>query len=247
MSAAGTRIEVGASTAVGRVREHNEDAYLVRDRVFAVADGMGGHAAGEVASALAIEAMDRLAQHDPITPELVVAAVSDANSSIIETGAAERRRRGMGTTLTGVAVIGPEAERRWLVFNLGDSRVYRFADGRLEQLTVDHSEVQELVDAGLITPTEAAIHPARNIITRSLGLELDPEPDLWDLDPVGEETFLICSDGLTGELRNAEIARILAEAPDAQAAADRLCAAAEHTGGRDNITVVVVRAVAAAD
>lgn len=243
MSTAGTRIEVGASTAVGRVREHNEDAYLVRDRVFAVADGMGGHAAGEVASALAIEAMDRLSQHDPITPELVVAAVSDANSSIIEAGAAERRRRGMGTTLTGVAVIGPDGGRRWLVFNLGDSRVYRFAGGHLTQLTVDHSEVQELVDAGFISSAEAAIHPARNIITRSLGLEVDPEPDLWDLDPLGEETFLVCSDGLTGELDDAEIAGILSEAPDAQAAADRLCAAAEDAGGRDNITVLVVRAV----
>ncbi|KAB7745516.1 serine/threonine-protein phosphatase [Nostocoides sp. F2B08] len=247
MSVAGTTVEVGARTAVGRVREHNEDAYLVRDRVFAVADGMGGHAAGEVASALAIEAMDRLSEHDPITPELVVAAVSDANASIIEAGLAERRRRGMGTTLTGVALIGPASARRWLVFNLGDSRVYRFADGRLDQLTVDHSEVQELVDAGYITRTEAAIHPARNIITRSLGLELDPEPDVWDRDPSGEETFLVCSDGLTGELRDAEIARILADAPSAQAAADLLCAAAEDAGGRDNITVVVVRAVTAGD
>lgn len=247
MSTAGTTVEVGATTAVGRVREHNEDAYVVRERVFAVADGMGGHAAGEVASALAIEAMDRLAEHDPITPELVKAALSDANSSIIAAGVAERRRRGMGTTLTGVALTGGEDARRWLVFNLGDSRVYRLADGRLEQVTVDHSEVQELVDAGYITRTEAAIHPARNIITRSLGLELDPEPDLWELEPAGEETFLVCSDGLTGELRDAEIARILTDAPDAQAAADLLCAAAEESGGRDNITVVVVRALTAGD
>ena len=245
MSAAGTTVEVGARTSVGRVREHNEDAYLMRDRVVAVADGMGGHAAGEVASALAIEAMERLSEHDPITSDLVVAAVSDANASIIEAGLAERRRRGMGTTLTGVALTGAAGARRWLVFNLGDSRVYRLADGRLEQVTVDHSEVQELVDAGLITSAEAAIHPARNIITRSLGLELDPEPDLWDLDPVGEETFVVCSDGLTGELGDAEIARILTEAADPQSAADRLCLAAEEAGGRDNITVVVVRAVTA--
>ena len=128
MSAAGTTVEVGARTSVGRVREHNEDAYLVRDRVVAVADGMGGHAAGEVASALAIEAMERLSEHDPITSDLVVAAVSDANASIIEAGLAERRRRGMGTTLTGVALTGAAGARRWLVFNLGDSRVYRLAD-----------------------------------------------------------------------------------------------------------------------
>jgi serine/threonine protein phosphatase PrpC len=247
MSGTRMRIEAGAATAVGHVREHNEDAYLVRDRVFAVADGMGGHAAGEVASAFAIEAVERLADHDPVTSDLVVAAVADANDRIIEAARADRGRRGMGTTLTGVAVTGSQDGQRWLVFNLGDSRVYRFADGRLGQVTVDHSEVQELVDAGYITSAEASIHPARNVITRSLGLELDPEPDLWELEPVGEETFVVCSDGLTGELRDADIARILADSPEPQAAADRLCAAAEESGGRDNITVVVVRSVTEKD
>jgi protein phosphatase len=239
-----TRIDAGAATAVGRVREHNEDAFLVRDRVFAVADGMGGHAAGEVASALAIEALVRLAEGAAVTRDAVVAAVADANARIIEAGIADRGRRGMGTTLTGLAVTGEEgSEGSWLVFNLGDSRVYRFADGELEQVTTDHSEVQELVDAGVISRTEAAIHPARNVITRSLGLELDPLPDLWQLRPAGEETFVVCSDGLTGELRDAEIAAVLTEAADAQAAAERLCALADEAGGRDNITVVVVRAV----
>lgn len=128
-----------------------------------------------------------------------------------------------------------------MVFNIGDSRVYRVVEGELVQVTTDHSEVQELVDAGLITSLEAAIHPARNIITRSLGLERDPQPDTWVIEAREQETFVICSDGLTNEVRDDQIARIVSTAADPQTAADRLCEQAEEHGGRDNITVLVVR------
>jgi PPM family protein phosphatase len=253
----------GATSHVGHVREHNEDAMLATDRLYAVADGMGGHAAGEVASAIAIDTLVELDGRESLRTEDVVTAVVTANERILEAVAADRRRRGMGTTLTGVALVagdapeeaggstaggggadGGGAGERWLVFNVGDSRVYRLADGVLEQLTVDHSEVQQLVDAGLITSDEASVHPARNIITRSLGMVTGVEPDVWRLEPTGDETYLVCSDGLTNEVDDDELAAILGREPDPQAAADRLCAAALEAGGRDNITVVVARATA---
>jgi PPM family protein phosphatase len=244
----------GATSHVGHVREHNEDAMLVTDRLYAVADGMGGHAAGEVASAIAIETLAELDGRDSLRAEDVVTAVVTANERILEAVGQDRRRRGMGTTLTGVALVagddpgeagGGAADgdgERWLVFNVGDSRVYRVADGVLEQLTVDHSEVQELVDAGLITSDEASVHPARNIITRSLGMVTGVQPDVWRLEPTGDETYLVCSDGLTNEVDDDELAAIVGREADPQAAADRLCAAALEAGGRDNITVVVARA-----
>jgi protein phosphatase len=235
-------LTAGAATDVGRVREHQEDAYLVTDRVFAVADGMGGHAAGEVASALAIEAMAALAERESIRAEDVVAAVEDANDRIRSSVTEHPGRRGMGTTLTGLALVQEDGRQMWAVFNVGDSRVYRLRGADFERLTVDHSEVQELLDAGLITAYEAAIHPARNIITRSLGTDRSADPDVSVVEPGGEETFLLCSDGLSNEVGDRELATVLRAEEDPQAVADRLCAAAIRSGGRDNITVVVVRA-----
>ena len=241
-------ITAGAATDVGRVREHNEDAHLVGDRVFAVADGMGGHAAGEVASALAVEALARLDERDPLTPDDVVAGIDQANDDILASVETHPDRRGMGTTLTGIALVEEAGAERWAVFNVGDSRVYRFVGADLEQLTVDHSEVQELLDAGLITAFEAAIHPARNVITRSLGLMSSPDPDVRLHEPgAAEEVFLLCSDGLSNEVGAGDLAAVLAEESDPQRAAERLCEAANASGGRDNITVVVVRARPAAD
>ena len=251
-------VTAGAATDVGRVREHNEDAFLLSERVFAVADGMGGHAAGEVASALAIEAMAALAEREVITVDDVVAAVEAANDAILASAVEHRERRGMGTTLTGLALAtapGGESEGggggerededgeglEWVVFNVGDSRVYRLSGETLEQLTVDHSEVQQLIDAGLISSREAAIHPARNVITRSLGLMSSAEPDVLVVPVRDGETFVVCSDGLTNEVRESDLARTLSEESDPQVAADRLCAAANRSGGRDNITVIVVR------
>lgn len=200
------RVTVGAATAVGRVREHNEDAHLVRDGLYAVADGMGGHAAGEVASALAIETLAALAERGPFTAEDLLRTLAEANASILEAARADPGRGGMGTTVSGLAWVSGPVPGAWVVFNIGDSRVYRVVEGELVQVTTDHSEVQELVDAGLITSLEAAIHPARNIITRSLGLERDPQPDTWVIEAREQETFVICSDGLTNEVRDDQIA-----------------------------------------
>ncbi|MCA1783375.1 MAG: PP2C family serine/threonine-protein phosphatase [Dermatophilaceae bacterium] len=244
-------ITAGAATDVGKVREHNEDALLVTDRVFAVADGMGGHAAGEIASAIAVASMAALAAREVIAPADVTEAVVAANDAILASAKEHPERRGMGTTLTGLVLVtsaGDEADEQgeehpapqWVVFNVGDSRVYRLAEGSFEQLTVDHSEVQELIDAGLITSREAAIHPARNVITRSLGLVSSAGPDVTTLAVADGERFLICSDGLSNEVREDDLARILDGEDDPQAAAERMCAAANERGGRDNITLVVV-------
>lgn len=234
------RMTTGAATDVGKVREHNEDAFLVSDRVLAVADGMGGHAAGEVASAIAIETLASLEDADPLRLEDVVAAVRSANDRIRASVEEHPDRSGMGTTLTGVALVEEAEGERWAVFNVGDSRVYRLVGADLEQLTVDHSEVQELLDAGLITAYEAAIHPARNIITRSLGTDRTADPDVGVVPPAAEERFLICSDGLSNEVGARDLASILRGEDDPQEAANRLVAAANRSGGRDNITVVVV-------
>jgi protein phosphatase len=146
----------------------------------------------------------------------------------------------MGTTVSGIAVVTEDGAPRWAVFNVGDSRVYRFADGELVQVTVDHSEVQELVDAGLLDPDEAARHPLRNLLTRALGSRELSEVDVWVLEPQPGERFLACTDGLTGELDDDAIAGILAAEDDPQAAAEALVAAAVSAGGRDNVTAVVV-------
>lgn len=234
-------IRAGALTDVGLVREHNEDAYVVEDRLFAVADGMGGHAAGEVASAIAIDTVGDLIECDPIRPEDLKNAIAEANDRILDAVEDHPERRGMGTTMTGVALVNAFGTEHWAVFNVGDSRVYRVLDGRLQQVTVDHSEVQELLSAGLITEREAQVHPARNVITRSLGMAYPLQPDLWVFPPAPDETFLICSDGLTNEVSEADISIILYAEDDPQVAADRLVAEARLSGGRDNITVIVVR------
>jgi PPM family protein phosphatase len=144
----------------------------------------------------------------------------------------------MGTTLSGLAVLDTD---QWAVLNVGDSRVYRYAGGRLAQLTVDHSAVQALVDAGLLDPRAALRHPRRNVVTRSLGTQPPPVPDIALRDPAVGERFLICSDGLTNELSDAEIGSLLAEIEDPQQAADQLVEQAVQAGGRDNVTVIVVQ------
>lgn len=233
-------VRSGVSTHVGRVRDHNEDSVLARGLVFAVADGLGGHAAGEVASRLAVEALATLDEHPPTRPEDVAAALTEANRRIREAQGQEAGQRGMGTTATGLALVDLDGNQRWVVFNVGDSRVYRVADGRITQVTRDHSEVRELMDAGLLDAREAAHHPLRNIITRSLGSEPAPTPDLWVLPPTAGERFVVCSDGLTGELEDADILRLVEAEEDPQAAADELVAAAVRAGGHDNVSVVLV-------
>lgn len=236
-------VTVGAATDTGRVREHNEDSWHADGRVFAVADGMGGHAAGEVASAIAVECLAAVADAEPLSLEEVVGALEEAHRRILREGAEAPGRRGMGTTVTGVARVHEEDSDCWAVFNVGDSRVYRLAGNRLEQVTTDHSEVQALVDAGLISAEEARQHPARNVITRSLGMTGgQPSVDLW-LFPATQqdETFLVCSDGLTNEVGPAELAAAVVGGGDPQGIVNALIMAANESGGRDNITAVLVR------
>jgi protein phosphatase len=233
----------GSATDVGRVRELNEDSLLAVPGLFVVADGMGGHAAGEVASQLAVTEFARLAEQAPVRAEDLAATVRQANEHILSAGAERGDRYGMGTTLTGVGVVGAEQAgqgEQLAVFNVGDSRVYRLTGGQLEQLTVDHSAVQELVDAGRLTAQAARSHPRRNVVTRSLGSNPGPAPDLWLVQPAAGDRFLVCSDGLTGELEDPAIAELLEANPDPQAAADQLVSQALAAGGHDNVTVVVL-------
>ena len=239
---AGTALSVrwGAATHVGRVRDHNEDTVLADGVVFAVADGMGGHAAGEVASRLVVEALARLEAHGPRSREDVAAVLAEANRRILDSQAHHPGQRGMGTTVSGLAVGSGDGHDVWVVFNIGDSRVYRLTGDGATQVTRDHSEVRALLDAGLIDEAEAAQHPMRNVITRSLGSDPPPDADLWVLEPVAGERFVVCSDGLSNELDDDEIARVASAHADPQAAADALVEAAVDAGGRDNVSVVVV-------
>ena len=230
-----TRFFYGAATSTGRVRQVNEDSYLTLPPLFAVADGMGGHDAGEVASAVAIQVLEQYARGGPLSEDAVLAALGEANRAVIGRGEAHR----MGTTLTGLAALDPSAGTRLMVFNVGDSRVYRLADNDFGQLTVDHSEVQEMVLAGAITPEQARTHPRRNIVTRALGSDVVLRPDHWLLPPIAGDRYLLCSDGLTGELTDEEILPLLL-ADDPQQSAAALVAAADEAGGHDNTTVIVV-------
>ncbi len=233
-------LRVGAATDTGRVRDHNEDSAMAEGGIFVVADGMGGHAAGEVASGIVIETMRALARRSDLTSEDITRQLLLANQQILEAVAAHPEQRGMGTTASGLALVTSGGADHWAVFNVGDSRVYRYIDGVLTQVTVDHSEVQELVAAGTITPAEARVHPARNVVTRSLGTEFAYQSDIWVLPPYAGERFVVCSDGLTNEITDAHLRDLLAEYPDPQVAAEELVRAAVEAGGRDNVTVVVV-------
>jgi PPM family protein phosphatase len=228
------RFSHGAATSVGRVRQVNEDSYLAVPPLFVVADGMGGHSSGDVASRIAIEEMAACVALRPLFAEAVLTALEHANRNIIERDEANR----MGTTVTGLAALETGGGDHLMVFNVGDSRVYRLAGGRFEQVTVDHSEVQELVLAGVITREQARTHPRRNIVTRALGSDPVLLADHWVLPAVTGERFLVCSDGLFGELPDEDIHALLAGGT-AQRAADQLVAAAYEAGGRDNITAVV--------
>lgn len=232
----------GAATDTGRVREANEDAYLAEPLVFAVADGMGGHQAGEVASAMAADVLrERLATGAPST-EVMEAAVVEANAAIFQTARRNSSQMGMGTTLTALAVVPAtdSTPTQLALANVGDSRTYVLAQGRLRRATIDHSYVQELLATGHITEEEARHHPRRNIVTRALGIEPSVRVDSWLLPLVRGERYILCSDGLVDEVDDDAIAAIARQHDDPQTAADQLVAAALANGGRDNVTVVVV-------
>lgn len=231
----------GASTDAGRVRAGNEDAFVAESMVFVVADGMGGHQAGEVASAIAASTLkDRLAS-GANTVDVAVAAVVEANAAIFQGAHSNAEQRGMGTTLTALAVLTMEDQPpRFVLLNVGDSRTYVMRNGRLRRVSVDHSYVQELVSTGHISEQEARFHPRRNIVTRALGIEPTVRVDTWVLPLVQGDRYVLCSDGLVDEVEDRDIAGLLAEHSNPQEAADALVAAANLNGGRDNTTVIVV-------
>ncbi|CAD6011434.1 PP2C family serine/threonine-protein phosphatase [Agreia sp. COWG] len=230
----------GAATHRGLKRPANEDAYLAASPVFLVADGMGGHEAGERASAIVVESFDGLTGRPTVAPIDVRAAFDRAYRSISELSSGGKRRA--GTTVSGVAVVESDGVALWLVFNLGDSRTYRLNGDSLEQISIDHSVVQELLDGGGIDIAAAAVHPARNVITRALGAGGDYRPDFW-LVPIEEgDRMFICSDGVSGEVDTETIARILSVEKDPQMAADHLVREGMARGGHDNLTAVVVDA-----
>jgi len=227
-----------AVTDVGHRRHANEDSLIVAPPVFAVADGMGGHAAGDRASAAAVDRLEALAGRDDVDVSAVGAALSLAAHDIDEI--AEHLPLGAGTTVTGAVLDLGGDDPHFVVFNVGDSRVYRFLGNELVQVTRDHSVVQELIDAGVLSPEDAETHPESNVVTRALGFREEPRPDYWMLPVHHGMRLLLCSDGLTKELSSERIRLHLAARLSAAETAGALVDAALAAGGRDNVTVVVV-------
>jgi protein phosphatase len=224
-------------TDTGRQRRENEDNAYVRAPLFVVADGMGGAQAGEVASALAVEAFQQPLPEDGPPEQRLAARVQEANRRIYETSRSAQEHAGMGTTLTATYLDDTDLA----VAHVGDSRAYLFRDGKLTRLTQDHSLVEELVRRGKLTEEQAAEHPQRSIITRALGIENDVLVDTWTYPVRAGDVVLMCSDGLTSMIGEPPIVSVLASEHDLGAAADKLIAAANEAGGRDNITVVLFR------
>lgn len=231
---------VGASSDTGRVRAHNEDSFFAGQYIWAVADGMGGQAAGDVASMIVTDQLRCRDEAGPLLPDDVGTLISSINQRILDYSTQNPAAQGLGSTLSGIASIALDDVRHWSVFNVGDSRVYRFANGKLVRETVDHNEAEELIDAGQLDPTEALDHPGRFVLTRALGSIPAPQPDIFLLPQGGEETFLICSDGLTSEVPDTTIETVLRNCPDPKDAADRLIDLALKHGALDNVTAVVV-------
>jgi protein phosphatase len=231
----------GAGTHRGLVRAANEDAVLAEEGLYAVADGMGGHAAGEVASSIALSTLRARLVGGAVDSTAVTDAIRTANEAVHQRAVEQPRLRGMGTTLTVVAVARRKGDELELVLaNVGDSRAYLLADGHLHQLTRDHSYVAELVAAGEISAEEALVHPHRHVVTRALGVEPLVAVDTWLVTPQPGDRLLLCSDGLVNEIDDEAIAALLMAVDDPQEAVDRLIAAANANGGRDNVTVVVL-------
>ena len=231
----------GYASDRGLRRELNEDSLIAADPIFAIADGMGGHEAGEVASSICVRTLGDspiVGKHLPeFSAEQLEALVKEADHRIREATGGRA-----GTTLTGAVLVREGGNPYWLVFNVGDSRTYRLSHGVLEQITVDHSEVQELVDLGQITPDEALVHPRRHVVTRALGTGNDAEADFWLIPVEPGDRLMVCSDGLTGEVADGHILQILTSVSNPQDACAALVQAALRSGGRDNVTVLVIDA-----
>ncbi len=243
------QIAVGASTDVGMIRQGNEDNFFAeadeRRGVFVVADGMGGHAAGEVASEMAVQIIARhllpltsIAEESANT--LVANAMQDANRAIFERMLAETDKQGMGTTAS-VMVL---SDTGYLIGQIGDSRIYLLRDGALTQITKDHSYVQEQVDAGLLTPEQARYHPYSNVITRCVGASDEVEADIYTGSARVGDVFLLASDGLTGMVDDRRLQALLLARSGPGRIVDSLIAEANGRGGLDNITAIVIQVLA---
>ncbi|MDQ4124932.1 MAG: Stp1/IreP family PP2C-type Ser/Thr phosphatase [Actinomycetota bacterium] len=230
-------VAVGVQTDVGRVRKGNEDSYLLEAPIYAVADGMGGHIAGDVASATAVSVISEgIETHPPEDGSDLAGLVSRANDAIFEKARSDPSLRGMGTTCTLLMVDGDVAR----IAHVGDSRAYLLRDGSFRQLTEDHTLVERMVREGRLSAEEAANHPQRSIITRALGVDSNVQVDVLEERLATGDRILITSDGLTSMVEPDEIARVLDAEEDPQAAADRLVEMANDAGGEDNVTVLVL-------
>jgi serine/threonine protein phosphatase PrpC len=240
VTAAGGKIELAwaGMTHTGRRREINQDALLASYPLFIVADGMGGHIGGEIASASTVDRLGGVVKAGTVTPKTIEKALSHAVQDIA--AHPETTDDGTGTTLTGVYLDLSDGPPQWVTLNIGDSRVYLLRDGDIEQITTDHSVVQELIAAGRLSPEEAESHPYGNVITRAVGPSESVSPDYVRLDVVDADRFVICSDGLTKELTDYGIQHFLTENPDPADAVSAMMDAALENGGRDNITIIVL-------
>jgi serine/threonine protein phosphatase PrpC len=234
------RLSVAYDTDTGRKRKVNEDSVLVSSPVFLVADGMGGYEAGDRASAAVVDAFRALAGVGYGTLAGIRDALIDADARVAVV--ADSTKRGAGSTVAGAVLIEHDGEPHWLVFNVGDSRVYRHYGSDLEQLTIDHSLGQELVDSGELQPQDLATYADRNVITRAIGAA-DSTADSWLVPVVNGERLLICSDGLTSELDDESIRASLTMGGKPESVVTSLVQRANDSGGRDNISVVVIDVV----
>lgn len=231
---AGQDISFGSRTDIGYVRDHNEDSLIIIPPLFAVADGMGGHEAGEIASEITVNTLAELAPSH-LDAEGLTAAVEAANYNVMKAPRQGIGRDGMGTTLTAAMLEG----ERLLIAQVGDSRAYLLHKGHLQQITRDHSLIADLIEAGQITPEEARVHPNRSVITRAIGSDIHMRPDIYELNVDAGDRILLCSDGLSSMISNNAIESIMRRQSDAQHCADELVTAALENGGADNVTVVV--------
>lgn len=234
------RLRSASRTDPGRVRAVNEDRLIDRaaEGFWAVADGMGGHSAGDVASDAVVRRLDEAAEGEFFDTDSLEEALRLATDDIEI--AAVGTELGVGTTVTGAILTRDGDAPSFTIFNVGDSRVYMLDSGVLSQVTVDHSVVQEMVQAGMLHPDDAENHPDSNVITKAIGFGAEPSPDYWRVPARAGLRLLVCSDGLTKELHSTAIAAVLVSNPDSQAAATALVTAAVAAGGRDNVTAVVV-------
>ena len=226
------------ATDTGRRREINQDSFLTAFPLFVVADGMGGHIGGEIASQSTVARLQTMVGKGRISAKTIERSLVRAVADIMSHP--ETTDEGTGTTLTGVYLDTDAARESWVTLNVGDSRVYLLRDGQLDQLTTDHSVVQELISAGRLSPEEAENHPYGNVITRAVGPSERVTPDYVRVEICDGDRFVICSDGLTKELTDYGIQHFLGEHADPKGAVDAMMSAALENGGRDNVTIVVL-------